>query len=86
MAVESVRHKDKRKNIPTEELRDFVAEDEAKPKTIQVESKKDGQIVGRASYVVSRDGKEFLLLSPLGKERMQPITVVLNWAAALRAS
>jgi len=32
--VESLRHKDKRKNIPTEELRDFVAEDEAKPKTL----------------------------------------------------
>ncbi len=26
--VESIRHKDKRANIPTEELRDFVAEDE----------------------------------------------------------
>jgi hypothetical protein len=26
--VESIRHKDKRKNIPTEELRDFVAADE----------------------------------------------------------
>jgi glucuronate isomerase len=32
--VESLRHKDKRKNIPTEELRDFVAEDEHAPKTI----------------------------------------------------
>lgn len=30
------------------------------PKTIQVESKKDGQIVGRASYVVSRDGKSLV--------------------------
>src|ERR1041385_2014581 len=30
------------------------------PKTIQVESKKDGQIVGRASYVVSRDGKSMV--------------------------
>ena len=29
--VESIRHKDKRKNIPTEELRDFVAEDEQAP-------------------------------------------------------
>jgi len=29
--VESVKHKDKRKNIPTEELRDFVAEDERRP-------------------------------------------------------
>ena len=32
--VESIRHKDKRKNIPTEELRDFVAEDEQAPKTM----------------------------------------------------
>ncbi|MFH1672267.1 MAG: site-specific DNA-methyltransferase, partial [Pseudomonadota bacterium] len=32
--IESIRHKDKRKNIPTEELRDFVAEDEHAPKTM----------------------------------------------------
>jgi len=32
--IESIRHKDRRTNIPTEELRDFVAEDEAKPKVI----------------------------------------------------
>jgi adenine-specific DNA-methyltransferase len=29
--VESIRHKDKRKNIPTEELRDFVVDDEHPP-------------------------------------------------------
>jgi len=32
--VESIRHKDKRTNIPTEELRDFVVEDELAPKTM----------------------------------------------------
>ena len=32
--VESIRHKDKRKNIPTEELRDFVAEEEQAPKSM----------------------------------------------------
>jgi len=32
--VESIKHKDKRKNIPTEELRDFVAADESAPKTM----------------------------------------------------
>ena len=32
--VVSVKHKDKRVNIPTEELRDFVAEDEKQPKTV----------------------------------------------------
>ena len=32
--VESIRHKDKRANIPTEELRDFVADEELVPKTM----------------------------------------------------
>jgi adenine-specific DNA-methyltransferase len=32
--VESVKHTDKRASIPTEELRDFVKEDETHPKTI----------------------------------------------------
>ena len=32
--IESHRHKDTRKNIPTEELRDFVVEDEQKPKAM----------------------------------------------------
>src|SRR5437016_14345733 len=32
--VEAIRHKDKRVNIPTEELRDFVADEEAAPKTM----------------------------------------------------
>jgi len=32
--IDSVKHKDKRKNIPTEELRGFVKEDEAKPKEV----------------------------------------------------
>ena len=32
--IETVRHKDKRKNIPTEELRDFVADEENNPKKI----------------------------------------------------
>src|SRR3990167_8746704 len=32
--VGSIKHKDKRANIPTEELRDFVAEDEKAPKTL----------------------------------------------------
>lgn len=33
-SIEAIKHKDKRANIPTEELRDFVAEDEAAPKTM----------------------------------------------------
>ena len=33
--VDSVRHKDKRKNIPTEELRGFIKEDQAKPQEVK---------------------------------------------------
>jgi len=33
-AITSFTHTDTRKNIPTEELRDFVAEDERAPKTM----------------------------------------------------
>ena len=32
--IDAVRHKDTRKNIPTEELRDFVADEEQRPKTV----------------------------------------------------
>src|SRR5215211_5953854 len=32
--VESIKHKDARVNIPTEELRDFMTEDEKAPKTM----------------------------------------------------
>ena len=32
--VESIKHKDSRANIPTNELRDFVADDESAPKTM----------------------------------------------------
>jgi len=35
LSVESIRHKDKRANIPTEELRDFVADEELVPKTMR---------------------------------------------------
>lgn len=34
VTIESVKHKDKRKNIPTEELRDFVKEEEKSPKIV----------------------------------------------------
>ena len=34
--VLATRHKDKRTNIPTKELRGFVADDEARPKTIHL--------------------------------------------------
>jgi adenine-specific DNA-methyltransferase len=34
VTIESLKHKDKRANIPIEELRDFVADEEKEPETI----------------------------------------------------
>jgi adenine-specific DNA-methyltransferase len=56
--IEAIRHKDKRKNIPTEELRDFVAEYEAKPKVILYprDSSLDPQLVWKGKD--EQDSKE----------------------------
>jgi Tol biopolymer transport system component len=36
------------------------------------------------SYAVSRDGQRFLLNAPPGPDDITPITVVVNWEAALK--
>jgi sugar lactone lactonase YvrE len=38
----------------------------------------------RTHYVPSRDGRRFLINTPTGDAAMVPITVVLNWTAALK--
>ena len=54
---ESVRHKDKHKNIPTAELQNFVKEDEIKPKKVLYprDSSLDPQLVwtGKADHISS---------------------------------
>ena len=39
----------------------------------------------RNSFLVTRDGQKFLILSPMGKERIAPITVVLHWPETLHS-
>jgi Tol biopolymer transport system component/predicted Ser/Thr protein kinase len=39
----------------------------------------------RNTYLVTRDGQKFLILSPVGKERIAPITVVLHWPETLHS-
>ena len=42
-----------------------------------------GVTANRMQYVASRDGKRFLINTQTGDQAPTPITVVLNWAAAL---
>jgi Tol biopolymer transport system component len=39
--------------------------------------------IARNKYVAASDGKRFLMVAPLGREAMNPTTVVLNWNADL---
>ena len=55
--VESIRHKNKRTNIPTEELRDFVADEELVPKTMLYprDSSLDPQLVWKGKDEQDRE-------------------------------
>jgi hypothetical protein len=40
-------------------------------------------VTARGLYRPTPDGQRFLVLAPLGRDAMQPATVVMNWTAAL---
>ena len=40
-------------------------------------------VTARGLYRPTPDGQRFLILAPLGRDAMQPVTVVLNWTSAL---
>jgi dipeptidyl aminopeptidase/acylaminoacyl peptidase len=40
-------------------------------------------VISRGLYRPTPDGQRFLVLAPLGRDAMQPATVVLNWTSAL---
>ncbi len=45
----------------------------------------DGNYRGRNMYVVSPDGKRFLMLVPAAQVKPEPITVVVNWQTLLKS-
>ena len=65
--VDAVRHRDKRKNIPTEELRDFVREDEQQPGKVLYprDPDLDPQLVCRFAFDprLSEDAKRYAKLT-----------------------
>ncbi len=78
--VESIKHKDKRANIPTEELRDFVAEDETRPPTMRYprDPSLDPQLVWKGKD--EQDGKDLdVPVVPIYiQEKIQPQAIVEN--------
>jgi len=56
--LDALRHRDKRTNIPTEELADFVADDESAPATLTYErdTSLDPQLMWRGKDAQDRAG------------------------------
>ena len=76
--VESIKHKDKRRNIPTEELRDFVADDEQSPKAMLYsrDPSLDPQLVWKGKDEQDRQDLSVPVVPIYIQEKIHPQAVV----------
>ncbi|MGI9066681.1 MAG: DNA methyltransferase, partial [Pyrinomonadaceae bacterium] len=76
--VESIRHKDKRANIPTEELRDFVADEELSPKTLLYprDPSLDPQLVWKGKDEQDREDLAVPVVPIYIQEKIQPQAII----------
>lgn len=76
--VEAIRHKEKRANIPTEELRDFVAEEEFTPKTMLYprDISLDPQLVWKGKEAQNREGLSVPVVPIYIQEKIHPQTII----------
>ncbi len=76
--IESLRHKDKRTNIPTEELRDFVADDESAPKTMLYprDPSLDPQLVWKGKDEQDREDLAVPLVPIYIQEKIHPQAII----------
>lgn len=88
VSVDAIRHKDKRANIPTEELRDFVAEDEAKPKTVLYprDSSLDPQLVWKGKDEQDAKPLEVPVVPIYIQEKMHPQALIEDVRHAAEAA
>ncbi len=76
--IEANRHQDTRKNIPTEELRDFVADDETKPKTMLYprDPSLDPQLVWKGKDEQDREPLEVDVVPIYIQEVIEPRVII----------
>ncbi len=76
--VDSIRHKDKRYNIPTEELRDFVADAETAPKTMLYprDPSLDPQLVWKGKDEQDREALSVPVVPIYIQEKIHPQAIV----------
>jgi adenine-specific DNA-methyltransferase len=78
--VDSIRHKDKRVNIPTHELRDFVSEDETAPRTLLYprDPSLDPQLVWKGKDEQDRQDLAVPVVPIYIQEKIHPQALVEN--------
>ena len=76
--VDSIRHKDKRANIPTEELRDFVADKELAPKTMLYprDPSLDPQLVWKGKDEQDREDLTVPVVPVYIQEKIHPQAII----------
>jgi adenine-specific DNA-methyltransferase len=76
--IESIKHKDKRANIPTEELRDFVTEDEIAPKTMLYprDQSLDPQLVWKGKDAQDQEDLEVPVVPIYIQEKIHPQAII----------
>jgi len=76
--IESIRHKDKRRNIPTEELRDFVADDELTPKSMLYprDPSLDPQLVWKGKDEQDREDLSVPVVPIYIQEKIHPQAII----------
>ena len=76
--VESIRHKDKRANIPTEELRDFVADEELAPRTMLYprDPSLDPQLVWKGKDEQDREDLTIPVVPVYIQEKIHPQAII----------
>jgi adenine-specific DNA-methyltransferase len=72
--VASIRHTDKRKNIPTEELRDFVADDEHAPRSMLYP--RDPQLVWKGKDEQDRENLAVPVVPIYIQEKIHPQAII----------
>ena len=79
--IESVRHKDKRANIPTEELRDFMGDEEKNPKTVVYErdTSLDPQLVWKGKDEQDQKPLEVPTVPIYIQEKIHPHAIIENF-------
>jgi adenine-specific DNA-methyltransferase len=76
--IESIRHKDKRTNIPTEELRDFVADEESAPRTMLYprDPSLDPQMVWKGKDEQDREDLAISVVPIYIQEKIHPQAII----------